>query len=160
MPTNEFIYRNADESDGDALVLVINRAFNVEQPFFTTERIDLAETLEHFKKGTFIIAEDGGRIAGCNYVELRADSGYFGLLSIDPDYQGRGLGRKLIEDAEEFCRRAGRSVIKIRVLNHRTELPPFYEKLGYTIAGIEEVEQVPSARMPYHFIVMEKPLTG
>jgi hypothetical protein len=48
--------------------------------------------------------------------------------------------------------------MRIRVLNHRTELPPFYEKLGYHITGTEEVEQVATARMPYHFIVMEKEL--
>ena len=48
--------------------------------------------------------------------------------------------------------------MQIRVLNHRTELPPFYEKLGYHIARTEEVEQAPSARIPYHFIVMEKGL--
>lgn len=160
MSTAAFTYRNADESDADALVGLINRAFEVELQFFTTKRIDLAETLEHFKKGTFILAEDGANIAGCNYVELRGDSGYFGLLSIDPDYQGRGLGRKLIEDAEDFCRNAGCSLMCIRVLNHRTELPPLYEKLGYAIAGTEEVEPVPSARMPYHFIVMEKDLTA
>ena len=158
MSKDEFTYRNADESDAEALVLLINRAFEVERPFFTTERIDLAETLEHFNKGTFILAEDGGNIAGCNYVELRGDVGYFGLLSIDPGHQGRGLGRKLVEQAEDFCRRAGCSLMQIRVLNHRTELPPFYEKLGYAHARIEEVEQVPTARMPYHFIVMEKAL--
>ena len=158
MSKDEFTYRDAGESDAEELVVLINRAFEVERPFFTTERIDLAETLEHFKKGTFILAEDGDVIAGCNYVELRADSGYFGLLSIDPEFQGRGLGRKLVEQAEEFCRGAGCELIRIRVLNHRTELPPFYEKLGYTTTGIEEVEQVPSARMPYHFIVMEKEL--
>ena len=49
--------------------------------------------------------------------------------------------------------------MQIRVLNHRTELPPFYEKLGYNFVGTEETEQVPSARMPYHFIIMEKPLS-
>ena len=133
-------------------------AFEVELPFFTTERIDLAETLQHFQKGTFILAADGDALVGCNYVELRRDSGYFGLLSIDPAYQGRGLGRKLVEQAEDFCRREGCSVMRIRVLNHRIELPPFYEKLGYTTAGTEEVEQDPAARLPYHFIVMEKPL--
>ena len=158
MPTDAFTYRNAIESDAEALVLLINRAFEVERPFFTSERIDLAETLEHFGKGTFILAESGEAMAGCNYAELRGDSGYFGLLSIDPQYQGHGLGRKLVERAEEFCRLAGCSVMRIRVLNHRTELPPFYEKLGYTTEGIEEVEQVPTARMPYHFIVMEKAL--
>jgi GNAT superfamily N-acetyltransferase len=158
MSIEEFKYRNADESDAEDLMVLINRAFLVEQPFFTTARIDLAETLGHFEKGTFIVAEDNGVMAGCNYVELRGESGYFGLLSIDPEYQGRGLGRKLVDQAEEFCRLGGCSRVQIRVLNHRTELPPFYEKLGYATAGIEEVEQVPTARMPYHFIVMEKAL--
>ena len=139
-------------------MVLINRAFEVERPFFTTERIDLAETIGHFKKGTFILAEDGTTMAGCNYVELRGELGYFGLLSIDPGYQGRGLGRILIEQAEDFCRHAECSRMQIRVLNHRTELPPFSEKLGYRIAGNEEVEQVPSAKLPYHFIVMEKAL--
>ena len=158
MLKEKFTYRTADPSDAEAIVLLINRAFEVESPFFTTKRIDLVETLEHFKKGAFILAEEEGAIAGCNYVELRDDSGYFGLLSIDPNYQGRGLGRKLVEQAEEFCRRESRAVMRIRVLNHRTELPPFYEKLGYHVAGTEEVEQVPSALVPYHFIVMEKKL--
>ena len=137
-------------------MLLINRAFVVEEPFFTTERIDLAETLDHFAKGTFLLAESAGKFAGCNYVEVRGSAGYFGLLSVDPDWQGRGLGRELIEQAEDFCREAGCSLMQIRVLNHRTELPPFYQKLGYATAGTEEVEQVPTARMPYHFIVMEK----
>ena len=155
---NRFTYRHGVKSDAEALVALINRAFEVELQFFTTERIDLRETLAHFDKGTFLLAESDGKIAGCNYVELRGESGYFGLLSIHPGLQGRGLGRTLIEQAEEFCRRAGCSRMQIRVLNHRTDLPPFYEKLGYHVAQLEEVDQVPSALVPYHFIVMEKEL--
>ena len=158
MTEKPFIFRTADVSDANALAPLINRAFEVELRFFTTERIDLAETLEHFKKGTFLLAECGGTLAGCNYVEKRGDAGYFGLLSVDPGYQGRGLGRMLVHQAEEYCRAAGCSKMQIRVLNHRTELPPFYEKLGYVIARIEEVEPVATARLPYHFVIMEKPL--
>lgn len=158
MTTTEYTYRTAKRSDAEELARLINRAFIVEQPFFTTERIDLSETIEHFEKGTFLIAESRGVIAGCNYVELRGSIGYFGLLSVDPEHQGNGLGRILIEQAEDFCRTAGCTHMQIRVLNHRTELPPFYEKLGYAHAGIENVEQVPTARMPYHFLIMEKDL--
>jgi GNAT superfamily N-acetyltransferase len=158
MSQYRFTYRKADKSDADALVPLINRAFEVELQFFKNERIDLAETLSHLEKGTFLLVECDGKLAGCNYVELRGESGYFGLLSVDPSQQGRGLGRKLVDQAEKFCRDAGCGVMRIRVLNHRTELPPFYEKLGYTTAGIEEVEQEPSAFLPYHFIIMEKPL--
>ena len=160
MTVEEFTYRKADISDAEALVPLINRAFEVELQFFTKERIDLEETLEHFDKGVFLLAQSSDGLAGCNYVELRGEAGYFGLLSVDPDHQGRGLGRRLIKQAEQFCLNAGCSKMQIRVLNHRTELPPFYEKLGYHLAGIEQVEQEPTARLPYHFIVMEKLLVG
>ena len=158
MLTDGFTFRTAERSDAEALVPLINSAFEVESPFFTTKRITLTETVAHFDKGTFLLAERDDEIAGCNYVELRGPVGYFGLLSVHLDYQGHGLGRILVEQAERLCRDAGCTVMQIRVLNHRTELPPFYEKLGYHVARTEEVEQVPSARMPYHFILMEKAL--
>jgi GNAT superfamily N-acetyltransferase len=144
MTAGGFKYRTASEADAEALVSLINDAFEIELQFFDTERIDLGETLDHLKKGTFLLAESNGRLAGCNYVELRGNAGYFGLLSVDPAYQGRGLGKTLVDQAEELCRSAGCGVMQIRVLNHRSELPPFYEKLGYSVSGIEEVEQLPS----------------
>lgn len=159
MPGREINYRDAIEADAEALVGVINRAFAVELKFFSTERIDLAETLDHMQKGEFLLAEEEGRIAGCVYVELVGDSRcYFGLLSVEPDAQGRGLGRKLIEDAEDFARANGCPVMEIRVLNLRTELPPLYDKLGYKFAREQHIPQKGSARQPYHFIIMEKPL--
>jgi GNAT superfamily N-acetyltransferase len=139
-------------------VPLINRAFEVELQFFTAARIDLAETLDHFDKGMFLVAEKHEVLAGCSYVELRGDVGYFGLLSVEPDQQGRGLGTELIKRAEDICRSEGCLRMHIRILNHRTELPPFYEKLGYRVVGIENVEPVPTARTPYHFIIMEKNL--
>ena len=155
---HEYSYRFATAADAENLVPVINRAFEVELQFFSSERIDLPKTIEHVNKGSFILAENDGKLAGCNYVELRGDSGYFGLLSVDPSEQGRGLGRQLVEKAEDFCRDAGCRVMRIRVLNHRTELPPFYEKLGYQAAGTENEEQPPTALVPYHYIIMEKQL--
>ena len=160
MTKDEVTYRIADESDAEPLVHLINCAFEVERPFFVTKRIDVAETLKHFQKGKFLLAESGAILAGCVYIELRGEVGYFGLLSIDPSCQRRGLGQILIEQAEDFCRSAACQRMLIRVLNHRTELPPFYEKLGYHIAGREDVEQVPSATVPYHFILMEKGLSN
>lgn len=158
MPDTGLIYRTATEADAEALVGVINRAFAIELKFFSTERIDLAETLEHFNKGTFLVAEDNGKLAGCVYVDIRREKAYFGLLAVDPEAQGRGIGGKLIAGAEEFGRAAGRSLMEIRVLDSRTELPPLYEKLGYRVAYHEQVPQKPSALQPYYFIVMEKRL--
>lgn len=159
MPDHELNIRTATEADAPGLVPIINRAFAMELEFFSTERIDLPELIEHFHKGTILVAEEAGELAGCVYLELRRpDLCYFGLLAVDPAYQGRRIGLKLIDAAEDFGREAGCSVMEIRILHLRTELPPFYEKLGYTVARHETPPQIPSAYQPYQFILMEKSL--
>ena len=90
-------------------------------------------------------------------VERSTPSGYFGLLSVDRTRQQRGIGRRLVAAAEDFCRSAGCDTIRIRVVNLRTELPPFYESLGYSQAGTEEFESL-NVTLPCHFIVMSKRL--
>ena len=45
----------------------------------------------------------------------------------------------------------------IRVVNLRTELLPFYRKLGYVERGTEPVDD-PRALQPFHFILMSKAL--
>jgi hypothetical protein len=48
----------------------------------------------------------------------------------------------------------------ITVVNLRTELPPFYRKLGYVENGTEPVrpDMIPRLLEPAHFIKMTKPL--
>jgi len=157
MSSNEFVFRQAGPEDAAAIMETINEAFQVEREFFSKDRIDLTEVAESLQKGTFILAERGGEPAGCVYTELRGDErGYFGLLSVAPAQQGRGLGRLLVTEAEDLCREAGCQVMFLYAVNLRAELPPYYEKLGYAVAGEEFPEQDPSALQPYHFIVMEK----
>jgi len=136
---------------------LINQAFAVELKFFSKERIDLPGVIDHLQKGTFILGIAGGEPVGCVYIELNGERGYFGLLAVAPSQQGRGLGSRLITEAEDLCREAGCSVMTLRILNLRTELPLYYEKLDYTVTGTEDhIPQDPSALQPYHFILMEK----
>jgi predicted N-acetyltransferase YhbS len=158
MPNYEIIFRTATADDAEALVRLINRAFAIELKFFSTERIDLPGVLEHVKKGTILVAEETGTLAGCVYLEVRGELSYFGLLAVDPDHQGRRIGLKLIDAAEGFGRDAGCTVMQIRILHLRTELPPFYEKLGYTVLRNETPPQISTAYQPYQFILMEKGL--
>jgi len=78
---------------------------------------------------------DGALAAGV-YVEMRGDRSYLGLLSVDPGKQKTGLGRRMVAAAEEFAREMGSHAMDMTVVNLRTELPPFYEKLGLEKLGI------------------------
>jgi len=152
--------RFAVEADLTGLTVLINKAFKVEAFFIVRDRLVPEEALEYFRKGRFLLAEENGALAGVVYVELRGDRSYLGLLSVNPDLQKSGLGRKLMAAAEEFAREMGSHHMDLTVVNLRTELPPFYRKLGYTENGTAPIrpEMVPRVTQPCHFIRMTKAL--
>src|SRR5271167_3420051 len=113
------IFRPAALTDAEALTRLINSAFRVELPFIDGDRIDAEGLRSYMLKGKFLVAEDAAGLAGCVYVELRGDRGYLGLLGVDPPRQGTGLGRKLMDAAENCFRESGCLVIDLRVISAR-----------------------------------------
>jgi GNAT superfamily N-acetyltransferase len=137
----------------------------VESFFKRGDRLDLAEVQAGFAKGRFILAEQDGVIVGCVYLEpgveracTGAERAYIGLLSVEPSLQGSGLGKRLMTAAEEYCRSAGCAFVDLRVVNLRTELPPFYRKLGYGQTGTEPFPPEAHTEIPCHFLIMSKSL--
>jgi predicted N-acetyltransferase YhbS len=150
--------RAAQPADADAITRLINSAFQVESFFKRGDRLDLAEVQARFAQGRFILAEQDGVIVGCVYMEPGAARAYIGLLSVEPSLQGSGLGKRLMTAAEEHCRAFGCSFVDLRVVNLRTELPPFYRKLGYEQTGTEPFPAEALTQIPCHFLIMSKSL--
>lgn len=150
--------RLATAPDASAIAALINAAFEVERFFVEGSRTSVDEILEYMRKGTFLVAEGGGRMTGCVYFETQGERGYFGLLAVEPKEKGKGLGPTLVAEVEEKLRRAGCQAVDIRVVDLRTELIPFYRRLGYEETGTEPFP-TPTKR-PCHFIRMSKTLTA
>jgi GNAT superfamily N-acetyltransferase len=149
-------FRHAGRADVEALATLINTVFRVELPFIAGDRTNPDDVREYMKKGKFILAEDSAGLAGCVYVELRGDRGYLGLLGVEPRRQGNGLGRKLMDAAEEFFRDAGCVAVDLRIISARTPLPAFYRHLGYTVTGTAPFPHDVPAKVPCHYILMSK----
>ena len=149
-------FRVASSTDVDDLARLINAAFGVEQPFIEGDRIDAQAVRSYMAKGKFLLAEDSAGLAGCVYVELRANRGYLGLLGVDPSRQGTGLGRKLMDAAENYFREAGCIAIDLRVISARTPLPAFYRHLGYSETGTAPFAPDVPVKVPCHYILMSK----
>jgi hypothetical protein len=47
----------------------------------------------------------------------------------------------------------------INVVDLRTELPPIYRKLGYSVSGTSPLPDSIPTKLPCHFIQMTKPLS-
>lgn len=149
-------FRAASLADAESLAILINAAFRVEQPFIEGDRIDPDGVRAYMEKGKFLLAEDAAGLAGCVYVEIRGDRGYLGLLGVDPQRQGIGLGRKLMDAAESFFRGAGCVAIDLRVISARAPLPAFYRHLGYVQTSTAPFAPDVSAKVPCHYILMSK----
>ena len=98
----------------------------------------------------FYVAEEGEDIIGCGAIGPfwgKEDESSLFTIFVDPDQQGKGIGRKIIETLEqdEFALRAKRIEIPASITG-----VPFYLKMGYGFKnGISEPDDE-------HLIRMEK----
>lgn len=157
-PANEVWLRVAHSADADAIVRLVNQAFQVERFFLDGDRIHLEAVRELLNKGKFLLAEQAGTLVGCVYLEPRGDRFYLGLLSVDPARQRSGVGRLLMRVAEADCRSAGARGIDLQLVSLRTELPGYYRCLGYEENGTAPFPESVQPRQPCYFIKMSKEL--
>ena len=156
--------RHATTTDISALVHVINRAYEVEAHIFvggrTTER-DVRERLAKPNASFLVIDDDDasaepGTLAGAVYVEVDRERGYFGMLSVHPERQGRGLGLELVRATKDYCRVGGCDWLDIDVVDVRPELLGFYAKLGFAEVGATPYPDSSITLMPVQLIRMTK----
>lgn len=154
---DELQIRWAVPGDVDAIARVVNAAFRRAESFFVNrDRIDAEALRRMMEKGKFLLAEKGGELLGCVYLEFRGERAYFGLLAVDPARQKKGLGQRLIREVEDVARGAGCRFMDIRIVNLRKELPPFYRRLGYVETGAAPFPAEVVTKERCYFIVMSK----
>ncbi len=103
------------------------------------------------------VAEVDGKVVGFLFTDLRG--GEFGLeettgwierLGIDPDFQGRSIGRRLFENASAYLRSRGATVLRTMVGPDDADLAGFLRALGFGDASLRALEMTvtPSAPAP------------
>jgi ribosomal protein S18 acetylase RimI-like enzyme len=162
---SEPVFRYATVADINAVVALIEHAYRAPE---TAGRWD---SESHLLKGPrtshgeiagliadpysrFLLAEVGGRIAGCCLIQKRgttdcsdrktvADGAYFGMFAIDTTARSEGLGKTILAEAERRVRDLWKAnAMVMTVINVRTELIAWYQRRGYLLTG---------ARVPFPF---------
>ncbi|MBS7646206.1 GNAT family N-acetyltransferase [Candidatus Bathyarchaeota archaeon] len=94
------------------------------------------------------MAECDGRVAGylC-FGPTPLTDGVFDIywIAVDPEFQGRGIGRRLISHIEEYARRRGGRKIMVETSSRREYGPArsLYEGMGY-----REMARIPDFYSP------------
>jgi predicted N-acetyltransferase YhbS len=78
-----------------------------------------------------VVAEDDGRILGSNFIDLRSSIVGLGPISVDPEVQNLGLGRRLMLAAMEEAERRGRAGIRLVQLAYHNRSLCLYTTLGF-----------------------------
>jgi ribosomal protein S18 acetylase RimI-like enzyme len=115
------------------------------------------------KPGTVILKyREEGQIAGCVLLEKKNERLYLGMLSVSPEIQARGIGKKLLSAADEHAKKLGCSLIEMTVISIRTELIAWYERNGYQKTFKKEPfpddGKFGQPRKQLEFVYMEKQL--
>ena len=155
----DLVFRHAAVEDVEPLTRLINAAFEVERFFKKGDRTTTDHVRALLSTGVMLMSEDArGAPVGSAYVEIRGNHVYIGMVAVDPTRQGRGLGRTLMAAAEAYGRAAGCRAADITVVNLRTDLLPFYRKLGYVETGAEPFPDAEAITRECHLVTMSKSL--
>jgi ribosomal protein S18 acetylase RimI-like enzyme len=153
--------RRARLSDTAALTDLVNQAFAVEAWFVEGLRTD-ADEIATLIRSFLVLEYERGICAAVMYQRpgeragLPSSHAYFGMLSVLPELQGMGLGRRLVQVAEAMAESAGASSMRLRIINIREELSRWYRSLGYREVGTAPCTH--AVKHPCHFVDMEKAL--
>lgn len=79
----------------------------------------------------FLVAEQNQFISASIMAGYDGHRGWINYLAVDPDCQGKGIGRKLMQHAERQLLDFGCPKINLQIRRENSEAIAFYEKLGY-----------------------------
>lgn len=118
----------------------------------TTEE-ELTEMIQD-PKNTFLKYTENDQIIGSVLLVEKEHQLYLGMLTVSPELQNSGIGKKLLAEGEKHAKTLGLSSIIMTVVSVRSELIAWYKRHGYVDTGARE----PFPSSDIHINVSDKPL--
>ena len=79
----------------------------------------------------FLVGEMDGQVVSTCMVGYEGHRGWVNYLAVRPDLQKRGLGKQIMEEAENILKDAGCAKINLQIRSTNQRVIRFYESLGY-----------------------------
>lgn len=148
MPTPELNFLAADASNIDALHRLVESAYRGdsarkgwthEADLLGGQRTDRESLLEIIQADNQVIllAFEKETLIGCVQLSRVDDAtSYLGLLTVNPEMQAGGIGKRIVSAAEHFVQdRWNSTVMEMTVIGKREDLIAYYERRGYARTG-------------------------
>ncbi|MDA8312761.1 MAG: GNAT family N-acetyltransferase [Actinomycetota bacterium] len=92
----------------------------------------------------WVAVDDRDRAVGYVVVDVVDGCAHVEQISVDPDHQGRGLGRALIDEVERWAAARDMPAMTLTTFDHVSWNRPLYEHLGFAV--IEDPDLQPGLR--------------
>lgn len=135
----------ATVEDSSTIVQLLNEAYRGEQSTkgWTTEahliagnqrtNLQQLQTVLTQVNSLFLkYTNNNAELVGCVNLQITKEGIYLGMFSVHPLIQNEGIGKQLLQAAEEFAKAKNIQRIYMTVIDVRTELIAWYERKGYT----------------------------
>ncbi|MFC1649533.1 GNAT family N-acetyltransferase [Patescibacteria group bacterium] len=141
---NEFVVREIEKSDANAVVELLNRIdsqtdfMKCEPGERTTDKKRIKEIIDTPHDTIFITESDSKLVAyllffGSSFVRKKHKAEI--VLAVDRDCRGQGVGTGLIEAAEKWAKKHGVIKLELTVSTDNEGAYRLYQKLGYEKVG-------------------------
>ena len=121
-------YREGDEAGVTALWTA---CFPDDRPWNTPREVIRRKL--GVQRELFLVAVIDERIVAAVIAGYDGHRGWIHRLAVAPDVRRRGLGRRIMEQAEMRLRERGCPKVNLQVLASNREVVVFYERLGFTV---------------------------
>ena len=135
-----YLIRTIEENDYTYIADIIRNDLGYENSSDEKVKARLNEIRKHKDYSTFVaVYEDKvvgfiGLIQG-NAYEFDGEYIRVAALAVKKEYQDKGIGSRLLEEAEEYARRVKASTIVVNSGLQREMAHTFYERRGYVKKG-------------------------
>lgn len=162
-------------ADMEHITNIVNRVYAASEKGLWLDgqaRTTAEEIVEFTSSGEMAVARSMGQIVGCIRVRtLDHETREFGMLAVDDEYQGNGIGRELIRFAEQKCQKENLRKMQLELLvpqegSHPAKviLENWYTRIGYYPIHTETVEALfpklaHMLAIPCKFVVFQKELS-
>jgi ribosomal protein S18 acetylase RimI-like enzyme len=85
---------------------------------------------------TILLGRENERIVASAMVGHEGHRGWVYYVAVDPDRRGQGLGRAIMNAAEDWLREAGIAKLQLLVRQDNAKASAFYETIGYDEAAV------------------------
>lgn len=132
MSTAAVVIRPFASADTEAVV-ALWQACGLVRPQ-NDPRKDIARKLK-VNPEWFLVAERAGQIVGVVMAGYEGHRGWINYLGVAPALRRSGLGRRLMDEAEQRLRAAGCPKINLQVRPDNRDVIAFYESIGFAVEG-------------------------